>query len=256
MKLSVGICTHNEGESIDRLLGMLSRARETLSLKFDTELEIVVVDDNSTDERTQEILSFWGVSEFSKFELHELNSDFAAHKNFMTSECTGDWILNLDADEFIDEDLVYYIPQLIESNPTIEAYWFPRVNTVEGLTDSHVKQWGWSVMKFEGLEKDSVFVYGDEEYKFLKDRDMVIDVQQWATVMQVKHYVPVIQWPDYQMRLYKNNGKIKWKNKVHEVLDGYQKYGTLPAEQDYAILHHKHIKKQEEQNRFYSTLQR
>ena len=28
-----------------------------------------------------------------------------------------------------------------------------------------------------------------------------------------------VNWPDYQWRIWKNKPKIKWKNKVHEVLE-------------------------------------
>jgi len=31
-----------------------------------------------------------------------------------------------------------------------------------------------------------------------------------------------VNFPDYQCRIYKNSPNIKWKNKVHEVLEGYK----------------------------------
>ena len=34
---------------------------------------------------------------------------------------------------------------ILESNPTIDLYYVPRVNTVDGLTEEHVKRWGWTV---------------------------------------------------------------------------------------------------------------
>jgi hypothetical protein len=63
-----------------------------------------------------------------------------------------------------------------------------------------------------------------------------------------------IQFPDYQWRIYKNTPDIKWKNKLHEVLDGYKTYAYLPEFEEYALYHHKHILKQESQNSFYSKL--
>jgi hypothetical protein len=63
-----------------------------------------------------------------------------------------------------------------------------------------------------------------------------------------------IQFPDYQWRIYKNTSSIKWKNKIHEVLDGYKTYAYLPEFEEYSLYHHKHISKQESQNNFYSKL--
>ncbi len=54
--------------------------------------------------------------------------------------------------------------------------------------------------------------------------------------------------------IYKNDGKIKWKNKVHEVLEGYDKYSELPNNEELCLTHKKTIKKQEKQNNYYATL--
>lgn len=63
-----------------------------------------------------------------------------------------------------------------------------------------------------------------------------------------------VNWPDLQWRIYANNGKIKWKNKVHEVLEGYQTYAILPLEMEYSLSHHKYIDRQIRQNNYYETL--
>ena len=63
-----------------------------------------------------------------------------------------------------------------------------------------------------------------------------------------------INFPDYQWRVYKNNGKIKWKNKVHEVLEGYLTMSYLPSEKPWCLLHEKTIEKQEKQNKLYEEL--
>jgi len=63
-----------------------------------------------------------------------------------------------------------------------------------------------------------------------------------------------IQFPDYQWRIYKNTPDIKWKNKLHEILDGYKTYAYLPEFEEYSLYHHKTINRQEQQNNFYSKL--
>ena len=76
-------------------------------------------------------------------------------------------------------------------------------------------------------------------------------IQHWDWKQNEKGW---IQWPDFQWRIYKNNPEIKWKNKLHEVLDGFKTYSNLPEIEEYALYHPKTIEKQEKQNNFYSTL--
>lgn len=63
-----------------------------------------------------------------------------------------------------------------------------------------------------------------------------------------------VNWPDYQTRIYKNIPNIRWKNAVHEVIEGHKQFTILPAVDELALIHHKSIERQEKQNDFYSTL--
>ena len=76
-------------------------------------------------------------------------------------------------------------------------------------------------------------------------------IQMWGWNVNDKKWV---NWPDYQWRIWKNKPIIKWKNKVHEVLDGYKSYAALPSQEEYALYHPKDILKQEKQNSYYNTL--
>ena len=63
-----------------------------------------------------------------------------------------------------------------------------------------------------------------------------------------------INYPDLQMRIWKNKPEIKWKNKVHEVLEGFVSYSPLPSLEELSLYHPKDIKRQEQQNTFYDTI--
>ena len=76
-------------------------------------------------------------------------------------------------------------------------------------------------------------------------------LQMWGWKQNDKGWV---QFPDYQWRIFKNISDIKWKNKLHEVLDGYKTYAYLPEFEEYSLYHYKHILRQESQNNFYSKL--
>lgn len=141
-----------------------------------------------------------------------LNKDFASFKNNLASFTSKDFIFQIDADELPHLTLFELLPNILEKND-IDIYHVPRINTVEGLTDNHIKKWGWRV--------DS------------KDR---------------------VNWPDWQQRIYRNIETIKWINKVHERLDGFESYGFLPEQEEFALVHPKSIDRQERQNNFYETL--
>jgi hypothetical protein len=76
-------------------------------------------------------------------------------------------------------------------------------------------------------------------------------INKWRWNVNDKGWV---NFPDYQWRIYKNSPNIKWKNKVHEVLDGYKTTALLPADEGFCLLHPKTIDRQEKQNNYYDTL--
>ena len=102
--LSVVILTKNEEKNIDRCLRSL-----------DFVDEIVVVDDYSTDGTLSQISKIKKQNEKLKIKIFQrnLNSDFAAQRNFGMEETSGEWILFLDADEEISEELKEEIKEVI-----------------------------------------------------------------------------------------------------------------------------------------------
>ena len=137
MVISYAITTHNETDSLEKLLRFLTKYK-------DEEDEIVVLDDYSDNERTKEILDFYVDVHQIKFEQRHLNKNFAEQKNYLTSMCKGSYIMNIDADEIPHETLMVYIKDVLKIND-VELIWVPRVNTVEGITQEHINKWGWQV---------------------------------------------------------------------------------------------------------------
>ena len=76
-------------------------------------------------------------------------------------------------------------------------------------------------------------------------------IQKWGWNVDEKGWV---NWPDYQYRLYRKSDDIKWKNKVHEVLEGYKRISQLPVVEALSLYHPKEIERQEKQNAYYDTL--
>ncbi len=73
-----------------------------------------------------------------------LNKDFASFKNNLKEHCEGKYIFQIDADEEPSEILLERLKQILTINE-VDIIFVPRVNTVEGLTQSHIQKWGWKV---------------------------------------------------------------------------------------------------------------
>ncbi|MFT4094721.1 MAG: glycosyltransferase [Niabella sp.] len=77
-------------------------------------------------------------------------------------------------------------------------------------------------------------------------------IDRWHWKVDERGY---INYPDYQMRIFKLKTGILWENKVHEILTGFQNPLHLPDQNvDLCLIHQKTIDKQEAQNKFYDTL--
>jgi glycosyltransferase involved in cell wall biosynthesis len=110
MKLSATVVTLNEERNI---------ARAIESLRFAD--EILVVDSGSTD-RTRAIAERLGARV-----IEEPWRGYAAQKNFAAESAANDWILSLDADEAVAEELEGEILLLKRTEPQFRAYSMPRL---------------------------------------------------------------------------------------------------------------------------------
>jgi len=138
MQISYTILTHNEDESLMKLLEFLVKHK-------DEEDEIVILDDYSDNEKTKEILDTMCSIHNITFEQRNLLKDYAGQKNYLTRMAKGQYIVNIDADEIPHKSLIKNLKSVLEANPTIDLYWVPRVNTVDGITQEHINKWGWQV---------------------------------------------------------------------------------------------------------------
>lgn len=118
--LSVAIVTFNEEENLARTLASAAWADE-----------IIVVDSGSAD-RTLDI-----ARSFNATVLERPWRGFAAQKNFALAQCTGDWILTLDADEELSPELQQEIRHILTSDHTADAFYLKRRNFFLGRWIKH-----------------------------------------------------------------------------------------------------------------------
>lgn len=185
----------------------LEKCLVSLALR-DPEDEVVVLDDFSDNPRTLQVFSEW--KDTVRIIQHPLAKDYGAHKNFGNEQCTGDWIFQVDGDEVPNQNLIINLKAILEANPTMELFFVPRINDFIGVTPQHAMQWGWRLTPCKECDGR-----------------------------------PIVNWPDYQGRIYKRDPKrIRWDRRLHEKIEGHTEFATLPAEVDFALYHDKTIETQ------------
>jgi len=140
VKISYGITVYNEADELNKLL-------EILIHKTDAEDEIVICVDGDDDE-VRFVLDSWtqqyAHAKMIKVYQRSLDKDFAAQKNSVIENSTGDYIFHIDADEYPHENLLLNLKTILEVND-VDLIWIPRVNTVDGMKAEHIQRWGWRV---------------------------------------------------------------------------------------------------------------
>jgi glycosyltransferase involved in cell wall biosynthesis len=139
MKLSYAITACNEHEEIIRLVTQL------LNYKGENSEVVVLLDTPKSPIEMVEYLELQANADKITLIESEFDNDFAHWKNFLNSNCKGEWIFQLDADEYLDPNLIVNLEDILENNIDKDLIVVPRINTVEGLTDEHIQKWGWRV---------------------------------------------------------------------------------------------------------------
>ena len=125
MKISVALITLNEEANLPRTLESVK------PLVGDGQGEIIVVDSGSTD-RTLEIARSFGAKIFI-----EPWKGFAAQKNSAMEKASGEWVLQLDADEALEGELADEINRELGQDGELVGYWIPRKNFFLGRWIKH-----------------------------------------------------------------------------------------------------------------------
>ena len=207
MKISYAIPVCNEHEELKRLLNFLIE-----NIREEDEI-VVQCDKGNTTPEVYEVLGTWKGGPLKVIDF-PLNRDFATFKENLRSHCTGDWIFQLDADEYPHEYLISTLPSILEENKDVDLFLIARINEVRNLTPSHIEQWKWNV----------------------NDRGWVNfpDFQQ-----RIFKNTPEITWKGDHPHLVAPTG--------------YKSMSQLPVNEEFCLYHPKDITRQENQNNFYNT---
>lgn len=174
--------------------------------------EIIVLDDYSDNQNTLDVFEKYKCH--IKLYKHHLNNNYSEHKNWGKNHCKNHWIFQIDSDEVPSDFLMENIKDVIEANPDVECFLIPRINDFIGVNENHAKHWGWRLSSY-------------------KDR-------------------LIVNFPDYQFRLFKNIDRLKWERPLHEKIEGALVTTKLPPEFEWALTHNKTIEKQVQTNLRYN----
>ena len=137
IQISYAIPVCNEHKELDRLLAQL------VAYKRDNAEIVVQCDQGNTTPEVFQVLDRF--ASYIKVIQYPLKGNFAQFKNNLKNNCSGAWIFQIDADEYLNEEFIVNLPVILQENPTVESFLLPRINTVEGLTEEHIKRWRWNV---------------------------------------------------------------------------------------------------------------
>ena len=154
--LSAVIITLNEEKDLPRCLNSIK----------DITSEIIIVDSGSSDKTLQIAQEFRAKVHFRKFD------NYANQKNYALSKANGNWILSIDADEEIEEELKKEIASKLKYKESkIAAYSIPRKNIIFGKfikysrwqpeLDRHIWLWKKDTGKWVGDVHEELIVAGE-----------------------------------------------------------------------------------------------
>ena len=123
--ISVVVSAYNEQQALARCLASAGFAQE------------IIVVDNQSQDKTVDV-----AKKFTKLVYSQKNNLMLnTNKNYGFGKATGDWILNLDADEEVSRYLAAEIQSLIRTNPKENGFWIKRKNIIFGKWITHGLWW-------------------------------------------------------------------------------------------------------------------
>lgn len=139
MNITYAVTVCNEHQELEFLLNQLATF-----IGEDDEVLIQADESNYTKEVIK-VMNKWSDADNRIKEIfYPLNKDFAHFKNNIFNYAKNEYICFIDADEYLSENLIENMHAVLEMNP-VDVIVVPRANTVSGLTEEHIKKWGWRV---------------------------------------------------------------------------------------------------------------
>ena len=108
---------------------------------------------------------------------------------------------------------------LVNANPTVEMFWIPRINTVEGITEEHCKMYGYS------LDEKGRINFPDPQARLYKNEERIKWVRPVHEILTGAKITTALPFEDDFCIIHnKNIEKQVQQNKFYnEEISGYGK---------------------------------
>lgn len=179
--------------------------------------DIVIVDSGSMDQ-TLEIAKQSNIRIIQQDWL-----GFAAQKQLAIDQAMNDWVLFLDADEILTEELVKEIHQLFEQPSFAAAYSLPRENWFQGKWIRHGSWWPDRVVRLVNRRQGKMKPIQVHECWLVNDNHLVKELQHPIKHYSYHNYSQLIQKADQYSTLAAEqmlaNGKTSsgWQPMTHAI---------------------------------------
>ena len=193
MKVSIIITTYNREKYLSRAI------RSALAQHFPRkDFEIIVVDDGSTDHSSQIALDY---GDEIVYIAHETRLGLPCARNTGIRRSQGRYVVNLDSDDYLHEDLIYVEHMHLALNPHWGAVSCDYILVDE--KEQHISRIsGTSKPIACGImfRKDLLIAIGlyDESMELCEDQDLRLRFIQ-------QHHIGHVEIPLYRYRRHENN---------------------------------------------------
>ena len=166
--------------------------------------EIVVVDGMSTD-KTVDICNEYG----AKVIQHEFEGDFGLERNIGIDNSSGDWIVQLDADEIVTEAFKKKVMEVLSCPTEFVAYKFRRKNFFLGRP---MKYGGWYHYSLHFFKK------GFARYKGRVHHELIVNGKIGTLEEEIEHY----PFKDIETFIARHN-----RYTTYEAIEMYEQKGSM-----------------------------
>jgi len=207
MKISYAITVCNEFVEIQNLVNLLrnkKRQQDEIVILYDQKNGNEEIANWLTEQNKYPNVQFWR----GFFEGH-----FADWKNKLSEYCSGDYIFQIDADEYPHDILIDKLPEILKGNPNNEVYLTPRVNTVSGLTQEHITKWRWNV------DEENRVNWPDYQWRIWKNKPEIKWVNKVHERLEgFKTYAPLPAMPELALYHPKDISRQEKQNAYYDTL--------------------------------------
>lgn len=207
MQVSVIITCHNYGRYLARAI----RSAVNQSVPK-TEYEVIVIDDGSSDETPKVMQAFSGLI---KPLMLKKNMGLAVARNTGIKMALGRYVVNLDADDYMDENLILVETMFLNANPSWDAVSCDYIvvdddeNHIERLNgDDNPIACG--VM----FRTDRLYAVGlyDEKFKMREEEDLRIRFQKDHTIRNIE--IPLYRYRKHGNNMTRNKKAMRQYGKI------------------------------------------